>query len=131
MFAAEKGLKGDPRRQPISPAIRVVPDFPRPGLMFRDITTLLLDHKAFKDTVDIFVARYRDMDISVVSGLEARGFTFGPAIALAMATKFVPLCKPRKLPAIVCYGFTDYSLSPTLGTTTSSAVSISVTFEGL
>ncbi|KAL3746541.1 hypothetical protein ACJRO7_015494 [Eucalyptus globulus] len=101
MFAAENGLKGDPRRQPISPAIRVVPDFSRPGLMFRDITTLLLDHKAFKDTVDIFVARYRDMDISVVSGLEARGFTFGPAIALAMAAKFVPLCKPRKLPGEV------------------------------
>lgn len=97
MFAAENGLRGDPRLQGISKAIRVVPDFPIPGflffffflffcfvfsswsffffqiwwaagIMFQDITTLLLDHKAFKDTVDIFVDRYRDMGISVVAG---------------------------------------------------------------
>ncbi|XP_052304983.1 adenine phosphoribosyltransferase 5 isoform X2 [Populus trichocarpa] len=68
MFAAENGLKGDPRLQGISEAIRVVPHFPKPGIMFQDITTLLLDHKAFKDTVDIFVDRYRDMGISVVAG---------------------------------------------------------------
>nr|XP_023874083.1 adenine phosphoribosyltransferase 5 isoform X3 [Quercus suber] len=68
MFAAENGLKGDPRLQAISQAIRVVPHFPKPGIMFQDITTLLLDHKAFKDTVDIFVDRYRDMGISVVAG---------------------------------------------------------------
>ncbi|ONI34439.1 hypothetical protein PRUPE_1G482300 [Prunus persica] len=68
MFAAENGLKGDPRLQAISEAIRVVPHFPKPGIMFQDITTLLLDHKAFKHTVDIFVDRYRDMDISVVAG---------------------------------------------------------------
>ncbi|KAG6739271.1 hypothetical protein POTOM_056862 [Populus tomentosa] len=98
MFAAENGLKGDPRLQGISEAIRVVPHFPKPGIMFQDITTLLLDHKAFKDTVDIFVDRYRDMGISVVAGVEARGFMFGPAIALAIGAKFVPLRKPRKLP---------------------------------
>ncbi|XP_052884704.1 adenine phosphoribosyltransferase 5-like isoform X1 [Gossypium arboreum] len=98
MFAAENGLKGDPRLQAISDAIRVVPHFPKPGIMFQDITTLLLDHKAFKDTVDIFVDRYRDMDISVVAGVEARGFMFGPSIALAIGAKFVPLRKPRKLP---------------------------------
>ncbi|XP_008394107.1 adenine phosphoribosyltransferase 5-like isoform X2 [Malus sylvestris] len=68
MFAAENGLKGDPRLQAISEAIRVVPHFPKPGIMFQDITTLLLDHKAFKHVVDIFVDRYRDMDISVVAG---------------------------------------------------------------
>ncbi|KAJ6758591.1 ADENINE PHOSPHORIBOSYLTRANSFERASE [Salix koriyanagi] len=101
MFAAENGLKGDPRLQGISEAIRVVPHFPKPGIMFQDITTLLLDHKAFKDTVDIFVDRYRDMDISVVAGVEARGFMFGPAIALAIGAKFVPLRKPRKLPGEV------------------------------
>ncbi|KAL6296671.1 hypothetical protein ACE6H2_004813 [Prunus campanulata] len=98
MFAAENGLKGDPRLQAISEAIRVVPHFPKPGIMFQDITTLLLDHKAFKHTVDIFVDRYRDMDISVVAGVEARGFMFGPSIALAIGAKFVPLRKPRKLP---------------------------------
>uniref|UniRef100_A0A2N9FSJ7 adenine phosphoribosyltransferase n=1 Tax=Fagus sylvatica TaxID=28930 RepID=A0A2N9FSJ7_FAGSY len=101
MFAAENGLKGDPRLQAISQAIRVVPHFPKPGIMFQDITTLLLDHKAFKDTVDIFVDRYRDMGISVVAGVEARGFMFGPSIALAIGAKFVPLRKPRKLPGEV------------------------------
>ncbi|CAI0416629.1 unnamed protein product [Linum tenue] len=68
MFAAENGLKGDPRLEAISQAIRVVPHFPKKGIMFQDITTLLLDHKAFQDTVDIFVDRYRNMDISVVAG---------------------------------------------------------------
>ncbi|CAN1287788.1 Adenine phosphoribosyltransferase 5 [Linum perenne] len=68
MFAAENGLKGDPRLQAISQSIRVVPNFPKEGIMFQDITTLLLDHKAFKHTVDIFVDRYRNMDISVVAG---------------------------------------------------------------
>ncbi|KAL6215090.1 hypothetical protein ACLB2K_014521 [Fragaria x ananassa] len=101
MFASENGLKGDPRLQAISEAIRVVPHFPKQGIMFQDITTLLLDHKAFKHTVDIFVDRYRDMDISVVAGVEARGFMFGPAIALAIGAKFVPLRKPRKLPGEV------------------------------
>ncbi|PNX98497.1 adenine phosphoribosyltransferase 2-like protein [Trifolium pratense] len=69
-----------------------------PGIMFQDITTLLLDHKAFKDTVDIFVDRYRDMHISVVAGIEARGFVFGSSVALGIGAKFVPLRKPRKLP---------------------------------
>ncbi|KAF4354490.1 hypothetical protein CsatB_008935 [Cannabis sativa] len=101
MFAAENGLKGDPRLQAISDSIRVIPDFPKQGIMFQDITTLLLDHKAFKDTVDIFVDRYRDMGISVVAGIEARGFIFGPSIALAIGAKFVPLRKPRKLPGAV------------------------------
>ncbi|KAJ7958788.1 Adenine phosphoribosyltransferase [Quillaja saponaria] len=101
MFAAENGLKGDPRLQAISEAIRVLPHFPKPGIMFQDITTLLLDHKTFKDTVDIFVDRYRNMDISVVAGVEARGFLFGPSIALALGAKFVPLRKPGKLPGEV------------------------------
>ncbi|XP_021738804.1 adenine phosphoribosyltransferase 5-like isoform X1 [Chenopodium quinoa] len=101
MFAAENGLKGDPRLQAISEAIRVVPHFPKPGIMFQDITTLLLDPVAFKHTIDIFVDRYRDMNISVVAGVEARGFMFGPPIALAIGAKFVPLRKPRKLPGEV------------------------------
>ncbi|XP_052194947.1 adenine phosphoribosyltransferase 5-like [Diospyros lotus] len=101
MFAAENGLKGDPRLLAISEAIRVIPNFPKPGIMFQDITTLLMNHKVFKDTIDIFVDRYRDMDISVVAGIEARGFMFGPPIALAIGAKFVPLRKPRKLPGEV------------------------------
>ncbi|KAL3819187.1 hypothetical protein ACJIZ3_005092 [Penstemon smallii] len=101
MFAAENGLRGDPRLKAISDAIRVMPNFPKPGIMFQDITTLVSNHKVFKDTVDIFVDRYRDKGISVVAGVEARGFIFAPAIALAIGAKFVPLRKPKKLPGKV------------------------------
>ncbi|KAI5655669.1 hypothetical protein M9H77_32856 [Catharanthus roseus] len=91
----------DPRVHAIQSRIRVVPDFPKKGIMFQDITTLLLDPKAFKDTIDLFVERYRGKNISVVAGIEARGFIFGPPIALAIGAKFVPLRKPRKLPGKV------------------------------
>ncbi|CAN1748088.1 Adenine phosphoribosyltransferase 3 [Linum perenne] len=67
----------------------------------QDITTLLLDPKAFKDTVDLFIERYKGKNISAVAGIEARGFIFGPPIALAIGAKFVPLRKPRKLPGEV------------------------------
>lgn len=85
----------------IASAIRVIPNFPKPGIMFQDITTLLLDPKTFKDTIDLFVERYKSMDISVVAGVEARGFIFGPPIALAIGAKFVPMRKPNKLPGEV------------------------------
>ncbi|KAK4413947.1 Adenine phosphoribosyltransferase 5 [Sesamum alatum] len=101
MFAAESGLRGDPRLKGISEAIRVVPNFPKPGIMFQDITAVVSNPKVFKDTVDIFVDRYRDMGISVVAGVEARGFIFAPAIALAIGAKFIPLRKPGKLPGEV------------------------------
>ncbi|KAK6783148.1 hypothetical protein RDI58_020945 [Solanum bulbocastanum] len=91
----------DPRIYAIQSRIRVVPNFPKPGIMFQDITTLLLDPKAFKDTIDLFVERYKDKSISVVAGIEARGFIFGPPIALAIGAKFVPLRKPNKLPGKV------------------------------
>ncbi|XP_021901852.1 adenine phosphoribosyltransferase 3 isoform X1 [Carica papaya] len=91
----------DPRIHGIKTKIRVVPDFPKPGIMFQDITTLLLDPQAFRDTIDLFVERYKDKNISVVAGIEARGFIFGPPIALAIGAKFVPLRKPRKLPGKV------------------------------
>ncbi|WZZ07438.1 hypothetical protein YC2023_093359 [Brassica napus] len=122
MFAVENGLQGDPRLQTISDAIRVIPHFPKTGpdlfvlflhvlhhrlrvriagIMFQDITTLLLDPVAFKHVVDIFVDRYKHMNISLVAGVEARGFIFGPPIALAIGAKFVPLRKPGKLPGRV------------------------------
>ncbi|XP_065880661.1 adenine phosphoribosyltransferase 1-like isoform X2 [Euphorbia lathyris] len=91
----------DPRIKGISSSIRVIPDFPKPGILFQDITTLLLDTKAFKDTIDLFVERYKEKDISVVAGVEARGFIFGPPIALAIGAKFVPMRKPNKLPGKV------------------------------
>ncbi|KDP25639.1 hypothetical protein JCGZ_20795 [Jatropha curcas] len=91
----------DPRIHGIQTKIRVVPNFPKEGIMFQDITTLLLDPKAFKDTIDLFVERYKGKNISVVAGIEARGFIFGPPIALAIGAKFVPLRKPKKLPGEV------------------------------
>ncbi|XP_011622136.1 adenine phosphoribosyltransferase 3 isoform X2 [Amborella trichopoda] len=91
----------DPRIHGIASSIRVVPNFPKPGIMFQDITTLLLDPQAFKNTVDLFVERYKGKNISVVAGIEARGFIFGPPIALEIGAKFVPLRKPRKLPGEV------------------------------
>ncbi|KAA8522255.1 hypothetical protein F0562_012928 [Nyssa sinensis] len=91
----------DPRIHGIKSKIRVVPNFPKPDIMFQDITTLLLDPEAFKDTIDLFVERYRGKNISVVAGIEARGFIFGPPIALAIGAKFVPLRKPKKLPGDV------------------------------
>ncbi|RDX77008.1 Adenine phosphoribosyltransferase 1, chloroplastic [Mucuna pruriens] len=100
-MASKNAQDQDPRLERISSAIRVIPNFPKPGIMFQDITTLLLDTKAFKDTIDLFVERYRDQNISVVAGIEARGFIFGPPIALAIGAKFVPMRKPNKLPGEV------------------------------
>ncbi|KAK0576994.1 hypothetical protein LWI29_026352 [Acer saccharum] len=98
-MAAKDG--DDTRIARISSAIRVIPDFPKPGILFQDITTLLLDPRAFRDSIDLFVERYKDKNISVVAGIEARGFIFGPPIALAIGAKFVPMRKPKKLPGEV------------------------------
>ncbi|OIS98420.1 PREDICTED: adenine phosphoribosyltransferase 1-like [Nicotiana attenuata] len=100
-MASKDPILKDDRLARISSSIRVIPDFPKPGIMFQDITTLLLDTKAFKDTIDLFVERYKDKNISVVAGIEARGFIFGPPIALAIGAKFVPMRKPKKLPGEV------------------------------
>ncbi|KAL2505823.1 Adenine phosphoribosyltransferase 1 [Abeliophyllum distichum] len=100
-MAAQIVDSADNRISRISSSIRVIPDFPKPGIMFQDITTLLLDPNAFKDTIDLFVERYKDKNINVVAGIEARGFIFGPPIALAIGAKFVPMRKPKKLPGEV------------------------------
>ncbi|CAI0451752.1 unnamed protein product [Linum tenue] len=107
----EMAAQQDPRLAGIASAIRVIPDFPKAGIMFQDITTLLLDVKAFRDTIDLFVDRYKDKGISVVAGIEARGFIFGPPIALAIGAKFVPLRKPKKLPGLILNHFTGEVIS--------------------
>lgn len=94
-------MASDGRVERIASTIRVIPDFPKPGILFQDITTLLLDPHAFRDTTDLFVERYKDKGITVVAGVEARGFIFGPPIALAIGAKFVPIRKPKKLPGEV------------------------------
>ncbi len=79
--------------------IREVPGFPKPGILFYDITTLLKNGPGFRRVIDQFHARYRDAGVDVVVGIEARGFIFAPTLAYALGTGFVPVRKPKKLPA--------------------------------
>jgi adenine phosphoribosyltransferase len=85
----------------IAAAIRSVPGFPKPGIVFRDITTLLKDPRRFSDAVDGLCAPFADVGIDKVASVEARGFIFGAALALRLHAGFVPLRKPGKLPAEV------------------------------
>jgi adenine phosphoribosyltransferase len=79
--------------------IREVPDFPKPGILFYDITTLLKDKKGFARLIDALSAHYIGKEIDLVLGMEARGFIFGPALAYRLNAGFVPVRKPGKLPA--------------------------------
>ena len=79
--------------------IREVPDFPKPGINFYDITTLLKHPDGLKGTVDALAAEYDGMNVDAVIGVEARGFIFAPALAYHLGAGFVPVRKPRKLPA--------------------------------
>lgn len=88
--------------------IREVPDFPKPGILFYDITTLLKNAAGLRSVIDAFAAHYADKKIDVVVGIEARGFFFAPAVALALGTGFVPVRKPKKLPCEV--EFWEYDL---------------------
>ena len=79
--------------------IREVPDFPKPGILFYDITTLLKDAEGFQQLTGAMVDRFRDDPPDVVLGVEARGFIFAPMLASGLARGFVPVRKPGKLPA--------------------------------
>jgi adenine phosphoribosyltransferase len=79
--------------------IREVPDWPKPGILFYDITTLLKDPKALRMTVDRFVWLYCGEQVDKVVGMESRGFMFGPIVAYDLNAGFVPVRKPGKLPA--------------------------------
>lgn len=79
--------------------IRNIPDFPKSGILFRDITTLLKDKKAYKLAVNTLVSRYKDKKIDVVVAVEARGFILGGVIAYKLGAGFVPVRKKGKLPA--------------------------------
>ncbi|MDD5178593.1 MAG: adenine phosphoribosyltransferase [Candidatus Nanoarchaeia archaeon] len=81
--------------------IRTIPHFPKPGIMFRDITTLLKDKEAFNYILDHLYERYKDKKINVVAGIESRGFILGGALAHKLGIGFVPLRKPGKLPWFV------------------------------
>src|ERR1035441_2836911 len=79
--------------------IREVPDFPKPGINFYDITTLLKDATGFKNVIDSLTELYRSTPIDVVLGIEARGFIIAPAVAYALGYGFIPVRKQKKLPA--------------------------------
>lgn len=84
---------------PIKSRIRTVPNYPKPGVMFRDITTLLKDPIGLHMTIDELARRYSAMQIDKVAGIEARGFTIGAPLAYALSKGFVPIRKTGKLPA--------------------------------
>ena len=79
--------------------IREIPDFPKPGILFYDITTLLKDKVGFATLIDEFSEYYISRSVDLVLGMEARGFIFGPALAYRLNAGFVPVRKPGKLPA--------------------------------
>ena len=88
--------------------IRTIPDYPKPGIQFRDITSLLADPQAFNDVMDRFVKRYQDEQIDLVVGIESRGFILGAPLALRLGKGFIPVRKEGKLPGPT-YGV-DYDL---------------------
>ena len=86
------------QRTDLSGFIRAIPDWPKPGILFRDITPLLADHKALLAAVDELCVDYHDAGIDVVAAVEARGFIFGTAVAERLAAGFIPIRKQGKLP---------------------------------
>ena len=88
--------------------IREIPDFPRPGISFRDITPLLADAGGFAAAIDAMATPWRDQRIDAVVGIESRGFILGSALALALRCGFAPIRKPGKLPARTLHE--DYAL---------------------
>ncbi|MBN1361952.1 MAG: adenine phosphoribosyltransferase [Sedimentisphaerales bacterium] len=85
-------------RTDLSAFIRAIPDWPKPGILFRDITPLLASPQAFLAAVEALVAPYRDLGVAYVAAVEARGFIFGSAVAERLSAGFVPIRKKGKLP---------------------------------
>lgn len=83
----------------LKPLIRTIPHYPKPGVMFRDITTLLKDAVGFRVTIGELVSRYSSWKIDKVAGIESRGFIIGAALAAQLGTGFIPIRKKGKLPA--------------------------------
>jgi len=94
--------KSDLNSDQLKKLIREVPDFPKKGILFYDITTLLRDKTGFARLIDLFSENYIGKQIDLVLGMEARGFIFGPALAYRLNAGFVPVRKPGKLPAATC-----------------------------
>ena len=88
----------DDQKKRLMDAIREIPDFPKPGILFKDITTLLNDAEAFALLMDHLAARYGEMQLDFIAGIESRGFIFGAALAAKLGIGFVPIRKKGKLP---------------------------------
>jgi len=80
-------------------AIREVPDWPKKGILFYDVTTLLKRADRFREAIDALISPYKDRKVDLVAGIEARGFIFAPTVAYALGAGFIPVRKPGKLPA--------------------------------
>ncbi|MCB9261323.1 MAG: adenine phosphoribosyltransferase [Flavobacteriales bacterium] len=84
--------------QQLESVVRDVPDFPKPGIVFKDITPVLKDHKLCNDIADTFATRYKHLNLDAVVGIESRGFLFGMLIANRLNIPFIPIRKAGKLP---------------------------------
>lgn len=82
----------------IQASIKSIPDYPKPGILFRDVTSLMEDAAAYRATIALLVEKYQDMGFTKIVGTEARGFLFGAPLALELGVGFVPVRKPGKLP---------------------------------
>lgn len=78
--------------------VRTIPDYPKKGILFRDITTLIENPEGFKESVERIAAQYRGQGVTHVAGIEARGFIFGAGVAIALGVGFIPVRKKGKLP---------------------------------
>ncbi|NEQ25814.1 MAG: adenine phosphoribosyltransferase, partial [Microcoleus sp. SIO2G3] len=92
----------------IKSLIRDIPDFPKPGILFRDITTLLNNADGLRYTIDTLAEQSADLNVEYIAGMESRGFIFGTALAYRMGVGFVPVRKAGKLPAATFAG--EYTL---------------------
>lgn len=93
-------------------SIKSIQDYPKPGILFRDVTSLLEDPKAYALSIDLLVERYKNAGITKVVGTEARGFLFGAPVALGLGVGFVPVRKPGKLPRETISETYDWNTAP-------------------
>ncbi|GAC31670.1 adenine phosphoribosyltransferase [Paraglaciecola polaris] len=82
----------------IKSVIKTVPDYPKPGILFRDVTSILEDHKAYTSSIELLVKEFAPYKFDKVAGTEARGFLFGAPLAIELGIGFIPVRKPNKLP---------------------------------
>ena len=99
MGSTSRSKPGDKSGLDLKAHIRHVPDFPKPGILFYDITTLLRDPQGFKMTIEMLSTPYADQGIDAVVGIESRGFILGSVVAHRIGAGFIPIRKPGKLPA--------------------------------